>query len=119
MKRLFTTMMFMVCCLFCAQTIFADRIPTKGKWGQDDIRSIFPTPPTASIDGAVLSIGIATPLDNLMVQIKDIHGLVVYEECISASSPQSYTIPLNISGGEYTLTFIHQYGVLSGSFRVE
>ena len=29
--------------------------------------------------------------------------MVVYEECVSASGPQVYTIPLNLENGEYTL----------------
>lgn len=46
-------------------------------------------------------------------------GVVVYEEKISVSTPQSYTIPLNVQSGEYTLSLTHRYGFLEGSFVIE
>lgn len=119
MKRLITALLLIVCGVFCMQTMYANDIVTKGQWGQEDIRSIFPAPPTASVEGTNLTIHFVHPLSNLTVQVKDNTGAVVYEECISASEPQSYTIPLNIQSGEYTLNLIHRYGCLTGSFAIE
>lgn len=119
MKQLISVLFLVLCGVFCTQNMYADDIPSKGKWGPQDIKSIFPAPPTASIDGNNLTITFASPLTNLTVQVKDITGTVVYEECISATSPQAYTIPLNVENGEYTLNLIHRYGYLTGSFVIE
>lgn len=119
MKQLITALFLVICGVFCTQNIYADRIPPKGKWGPQDIKSIFPAPPAASIEGQTLTIEFASPLENLTVQIKDISGRVVYEETISVSSPQAYSILLNVESGEYTLVMAHRYGHLEGSFIVE
>ena len=104
--------------ILCSK-LYADNIPTKGKWGPEDIKSIFPARPTASIEGQDLTIEFTSPLSNLTIQVKDNTGMVVYEECVSASGPQVYTIPLNLENGEYTLELVHRYGYLTGSFIIE
>lgn len=119
MRRLIAASFLMICTIFCVQSIYADRIPSKGKWGQEDVRSVIPAPPVAFIDGTNLTIEFVNPLSNLSIQIKDPIGVVVYEEKISVSTPQSYTIPLNIQSGEYTLSLTHRYGFLEGSFVIE
>lgn len=119
MKRLIAALFLVICGMFCVQSIYADRIPTKGKWGPEDVRSIFPAPPTASIEGTNLTVEFAHPLSNLTVKVTDNTGVVVYEENISVSTPQSYTIPLSVQSGEYTLSLIHSYGFLTGSFVIE
>lgn len=121
MKQFITAIFLVICGVFCAQPTSAsnERILAKGKWGQEDIRSIFPAPPVASIDGTNLTIDFIHPLSNLTVQVLDNTGSVVYEELISASVPQCYTIPLNLENGEYTLNIIHRYGFLTGSFVIE
>lgn len=119
MKRLMAALFLVICGIFCAQSIYADRIPTKGKWGPTDIRSIILTPPTASIEGTNLTVEFADPLSNLTVKVTDNTGAVVYEENVSISTPQSYTIPLSVQSGEYTLSLIHSYGFLTGSFVIE
>lgn len=119
MKQFITALLLVICGVFCTQSIYADRIPTKGKWGPQDIRSIFPAPPTATIEGKNLTIEFTNPLENLTVQIKDNTGMVVYEENISVSKPQSYLIPLNVENGEYTLSLAHRYGTLIGLFTIE
>lgn len=119
MKRLIVALFLGICGMFCVQSIYADRIPTKGKWGPTDIRSIFPAPPTASIEGTNLIVEFVHPLSNLTVKVTDNTGAVVYEENISVSTPQSYTIPLSVQSGEYTLSLIHNYGTLTGSFVIE
>lgn len=119
MKQFITALFLVMCGMFCTQNIYADRIPTKGVWGPQDVRSIVPAPPTASIDGKNLTIEFTSPLENLTVKVKDNTGMVVYEENISVSSPQSYLIPLNVENGEYTLSLEHRYGTLIGLFTVE
>lgn len=119
MKQLITTLFLVICGVFCTQNMFADRIPTKGKWGPQDIKSLFPAPPTASIEGNILTIEFASPLENLTIQVKDISGKIVYEESVSATSPEAYSIPLNVESGEYTLVLAHRYGYLTGSFIIE
>ena len=119
MRQLIATLFLVICGVFCAQNIYADRIPTKGKWGPEDIKSIFPAPPTASIEGNNLTIEFTSPLSNLTIQVIDNTGTVVYEESVSVTSPQAYTIPLNTENGEYTLCLVHRYGYLTGSFVIE
>lgn len=119
MKQLIATLFFVICGVFCVQNMYADRIPSKGKWGPQDIKSIFPAPPTASIDGKNLTIEFTSPLENLTVQIKDNAGRIVYETCISVTNPEDYIIPLSVDNGEYTLHLMHTYGYLTGSFVIE
>lgn len=120
MKHWVMTFILIVGSIFCAQNIFSYNIPQKGKWGDEDFRSFVPAPPVASIDEKVLSINFATPLSDLTVQVKDNKtGVIVYEGCISAESAQSYTIMNGLNKGDYTLTFTHEFGFLTGSFIVE
>ena len=119
MKRLIAALLLVICGVFCVQSIYADRILTKGKWGDTDIRSMIPAPPTASIEGTDLTIELISPLSNLTVKVTDNTGAVVYEENITVSTPQSYTIPLSVQSGQYTLSLIHSYGTLTGSFVIE
>lgn len=119
MKQLFMALTLVICNVFFSQTISSVDIVEKGKWGDSDIRSYVPAPPTASIEGKVLTIHFVDPLSNLTVCVTDNTGKIVYENCISASTPQSYPITLNVEGGEYTLNLVHHYGYVTGSFVVE
>lgn len=121
MKQFFATLVMAIAGLFCIQTMYADSdIIEKGKWGPEDIRSIVPPPPTASIGGKTLSVHFTAPLSNLTVLVKNSAGTVVYEKVITVSTPQSYQIELTgLASGEYTLSFVHRYGYLSGSFILE
>lgn len=119
MKQLLMTLMLVMCGVFYSQNIFSYNIPEKGSWGDEDIRSYVPAPPTASIEGKVLTLHFVDPLSNLTVCVTDNTGKIVYENCISASTPQSYPITLNVEGGEYTLNLVHHYGYVTGSFVVE
>ena len=87
MKRLIAALFLVICGMFCVQSTYADRIPTKGKWGQTDVRSIIPAPPTASIENTNLTVEFVHPLSNLTVKVTDNTGAVVYEENISVSTP--------------------------------
>ena len=76
MRQFITALFLVICGAFCAQNMYADNIPTKGKWGPQDIKSIFPAPPTASIEGQDLTIEFTSPLSNLTIQVKDNTGIV-------------------------------------------
>ena len=120
MKHLISTLFLIVCGIFCTQFVFCDTIPIKGQWSEEDIRSFIPAPPTASIEGKVLTINFATPLADLTVKVTNNEtGQVVYEECISAFTPQSYSVVLNADNGNYTLSFTHALGYLTGEFAIK
>lgn len=120
MKHLISTVIFIVCGIFCVQFAFCDTIPTKGEWSEQDFRSVVPAPPAASIEGKVLTVNFVNPLANLTVKVADSKtGQVIYEECISASSPQSHSVILNAENGDYTLSFSHQLGYLTGNFVIK
>lgn len=120
MKHLISTLVLIVCGIFCVQFAFCDTIPTKGEWSIEDFRSVVPAPPTASIEGKVLTVNFVNPLADLTVKVTDSKtGQVVYEECISASSPQSHSVILNVENGDYTLSFSHVLGNLTGNFVIK
>ena len=108
MKHLISTLFLIVCGIFCTQFVFCDTIPTKGKWSEEDIRSFIPAPPTASIEGKVLTINFVTPLTDLTVKVTNNEtGQVVYE------------VVLNADNGNYTLSFTHVLGYLTGEFVIK
>lgn len=120
MKHLISTLFLIVCGIFCTQFVFCDTIPIKGEWSIEDIRSIVPAPPTASIEGKVLTVNFVNPLTDLTVKVTDSKtGKVVYEECISVSAPQSKSVILNAENGDYTLSFTHELGYLTGEFAIK
>lgn len=120
MKHFISTLFLIVCGIFCSQFVFSDTIPAKGKWCDDDVRSVLPPPPTASIEGKVLSINFTYPLSGVTVKVTDNEtGKVVYEGCISASTPQSYPIVLSAEEGEYTLSMTCRFGYLTGEFTIQ
>lgn len=81
MKHLISTLVFILCGIFCAQFAFSDTIPIKGKWSEEDIRSVVPAPPTASIEGNVLTVNFVNPLADLTVKVTDNKtGKVVYPQ---------------------------------------
>ena len=65
MKHLISTLFFIVCGIFCTQLAFCDTIPIKGEWSEQDFRSVVPAPPTASIEGNVLTVNFVNPLADL------------------------------------------------------
>ena len=102
MKHLISTLILIVCGICYTQFAFCDTIPTKGEWSEQDFRSVVPAPPTASIEGKVLTINFVTPLTDLTVKVTNNEtGQVVYEECISVSTPQSHSVVLNADNGNY------------------
>ena len=70
MKHLISTLFLIVCGIFCTQVAFCDTIPIKGEWSIEDIRSVVPAPPTASIEGNVLTVNFVNPLADLTVKVK-------------------------------------------------
>jgi hypothetical protein len=119
---------------FCA---FGDSIPTEGTWTDKGIRALIlsppsssieentlsvliPSPPSASIEENTLSVFIAKPLTNLTIQVTDLDGNVVYEECITTYENNfTYKIQLNAPAGEYHLRLVHYYGTLAGNFNIK
>lgn len=120
MKHLISTLILIVCGICYTQFAFCDTIPTKGEWSEQDFRSVVPAPPTASIEGKVLTINFIDPLTDLTVKVTNNEtGQVVYEECISVSTPQSHSVVLNADNGNYTLSFTHVLGYLTGEFVIK
>ena len=69
-----------VCGILCTQAAFCDSILVKGKWSEEDFRSIIPAPPTVSIEGKVMTVNFVNPLADLTVKVTDNKtGKVVYE----------------------------------------
>lgn len=120
MRHLISTLILTVCCIFCTQFVFCDTIPTKGEWGPEDVRSVAPVPPTASIDGKILTIQFTTPLSDLTVTVTDNEtGVVVYEDCISSTGLEILPVSLDAENGNYTLTMTHKLGYLIGTFVIK
>lgn len=123
MKHFILNLILCVCSI-CAQNVFAgpdcaSLIAVKGMWSTQDVRSFIPAPPSATIQGKILTINFITPLYDLSVTVTNNEtGEVIYKECIS-SSTGSYPIVLNTEKGDYTLTFNHKYGNLEGIFTIE
>ena len=119
MKHLLFCVVLAVCGLFCAQHAFCDHIAAKGMWSEQDVRSILPAPPSASIEGNLLTVHLLDPLSDLTVTVTDhTTGKIIYQECIS-SPAGNYTIVLDAGKGNYTLAFTHKLGFLSGGFAIK
>ncbi|RHJ82542.1 DUF3244 domain-containing protein [Parabacteroides sp. AM08-6] len=121
MRHFTCTLILVMCGMFCSQMIFADYVLTKGQWSTQDVRSFVPAPPKASIEGNVLTVHFINPLADLTVQITDNQtGQVIYNETISSATAANYPITLsNVENGNYTLTFTHALGYLTGIFTIE
>ena len=121
MRHFIFTLLLAICGIFCAQSAFCDSILTKGEWSLQDVRSLVPAPPKASIEGNVLTVHFIDPLADLTVQITDNQtGQVIYNETISSATAANYPITLsNVENGNYTLTFTHALGYLTGIFTIE
>jgi len=116
-KSILLTLLFVF--TLCLSSVFADRIVVTGKWGDDGIiRSVTPKAPEASVNGNIVSIDFTDAISGLNVKITDYNGNTVYENVISGSNGESYTIPCTLGEGEYTLTISHYWGFLSGTFTV-
>ncbi|MDR1913965.1 MAG: DUF3244 domain-containing protein, partial [Clostridiales bacterium] len=93
--------------------LYADYVPVQGEWSPTGLRSsVSPAalPPSASIEGDVLSLYFPSELSNLTVTVRDADGCVVYQTSVSSGSGYTYSIPLGLSPGEYQVTLTHSYG---------
>jgi hypothetical protein len=102
-------------------TLHAESVPLEGEWKPIGLRSSASPaslPPSASIEGGVLSIYFPSALSNLTVTVSSADGNTVCQICISGASGYTYNIPLGASPGEYFLTLTHPFGTLSGYFVV-
>jgi hypothetical protein len=115
---------FFVFCFFLAGvfTLHADDIYADGEWKPASLRSSASSatlPPSASVEGDVLSIYFPGALSNLTVTVSSADGNPVCQICISGASGYTYNIPLGASPGEYLLTLTHPFGTLSGYFAIQ
>lgn len=117
--REFIVFLFLGCFLF-PSLAYGDDIPTHGKWGDEDYRSLTALPPTLSIEGDLLSVQFRDALDDLTIQILDEQGRVVYEGCFSCSAGEIQHISLeNETAGLYQVSLTHKLGWLVGDFYLE
>lgn len=116
MKRSIVIMLSM-CALFLSS--FADDLVFTGAWDDGIQRIAIPQAPKASVDGDIVSIHFVDALSDLTVKISDYDGNLIYEDVISGSNGESYTIPCFLESGEYILSVSHHFGFLSGSFEVD
>lgn len=104
--------------LFSPSFLLADKIPIEGRWGEEGYRSFVPIPPSAYVNGHVLSLYFADTLSDLSVSIMDENGKVVYETVVSITE-RGCRIDISLSNlpaGEYDLLLVHDHRYLSGSF---
>lgn len=108
--------------LLCPQLVLGSPriINIKGKWGGDDrIRTILPKAPEVSLEGNTLSIHSIDALFDLTIQIVDVNGVIILDECVSLSPGESKDITLDDIPGTYEVMLYHRYGSLSGEFAIE
>lgn len=107
--------------LFFVQPLFGDSIPTEGTWRDEDYRSIdAPQPPTASIEGNILSLAFGDALSSLTVCVLNSNGEKVYEEVVSSGAGTTYSISLDgEASGQYQIVMLHKLGHLTGDFTLE
>lgn len=103
----------------CPQSASADRVHVKGSWGDDIIRTILPKAPEVSLEGNTLSIHSIDALFDLTIQIVDVNGVIILNECVSLSPGESKDITLDDIPGTYEVMLYHRYGSLSGEFAIE
>lgn len=104
--------------ILCVFSLFASRetIRTKGKWGNDRIRTILPKAPEISVDGNILSVYCADPLSDLTITMIDAEGNVILKECVMISSGETVSFTLLETAGVYQIHLNHEYGYLLGDF---
>ena len=113
----------LVSLLLLPTPMFSDNVVVKGPFGKNKGRSLILTPvppPDVSVDNRLLSIYLEEALTNLVVIIADSNNNIVYQGNISTYIDGStYTISLNdLPEGDYTITFLHNYGNLTGEFTL-
>lgn len=110
-----------VAVLFFAQSLFAHRILTEGKWRDEDYRSItMERPPLASIEGRVLTLDFVTELSDLTVCVLNSDGVKVYEEVVSSEAGGVYSFSLaGETSGQYQIVMLHGLGYVKGDFTLE
>lgn len=107
--------------LLCPQLVLGSPriINIKGKWGDDILRSISPKAPEVSLEGNTLSIHSIDALFDLTIQIVDVNGVIIFDECVSLSPGESKGMTLDDISGTYEVVLYHCYGSLSGEFTIE
>lgn len=110
---LFVAMLFIS---IIPQIALGDSVRVKGKWGDDEIRTIFPKAPEVSVDGSVLSVYCANALSDLTVTVTDTEGNVILKECVTVFSGETVSFTLNETACAYQILLNHEYGYLLGDF---
>lgn len=106
--------------LFSPLSVYGDNVPTKGEWHDDYYRSVTPAPPTVSIDGNLLSIHFIDALDDLIVQVVNEQGSILYNEIVSGEAGECVSISLDQAGtGCFYLVLEHRLGQLTGDFIIQ
>lgn len=106
--------------LFSPLSVYGDNVPTKGEWHDDYYRSVTPAPPTVSIDGNLLSIHFIDALDDLIVQVVNEQGSILYNEVVSGEAGECVSISLDQAGtGCFYLVLEHRLGQLTGDFIIQ
>ena len=99
--------------LFSPLSVYGDDVPTKGGWHDDYYRSVTPAPPTLSIDGNLLSIHFIDALDDLIVQVVNEQGSILYNEVISGEAGEC------AGTGCFYVVLEHRLGQLTGDFIIQ
>lgn len=120
MKRSLVAFISVLSLLFVIQYINGSIIRTKGKWGDDRVRSFIPAAPEVSQVGNTIEIYFQDALSGLSVSIVTATGVPVYADCISSNGANDICqIPCELEAGDYVITLIHFYGELTGGFTVD
>jgi hypothetical protein len=120
MKRNLSRTIVALLAIMCISSLPASNIRTKGKWGDNKIRSLTPACPVVSLEGSTLSIYLADILEDLSVTILDSDGNIVHQDCITTNQPgDTHVISLeDFAEGKYTIVLSHIYGYLMGVFEL-
>lgn len=113
--RYFYFLLFSLCTLTYSQTVFADSVPLKGDWIEDDLRSFIPIPFSVEKEGKVLYISSYKTAEDVNVRIVSVTGEVYYEGVYTFFSSDCICLPLDdLSGGEYVIEIISKKRILKG-----
>jgi len=113
-------LMFLFVSMGLTSYIVADSIPIQGQWDERGVRSILPTPPSASVEDNIISIYFTDIVTNLMVKIYDESGGEIYSERVSGGRNFTYILPCALDAGNYQIVMSHlRYGSLKGEFSIE
>lgn len=119
MKKLFIILLVFVFNWGTIPVAYGDNIPTNGKWGKREYRSVVFSPPILFLEGNVLSIYFENSIRDLTVRLIDSKGRTVYENVVSGGKDEILDIVLEEEGaGSYQVVLEHSVGRLVGEFKL-